>query len=63
MCICMTDPHLDYSDIDEFDLFLYQFQVFFSDLIMGSRIGQGACSSVNKATHRKTGETFAIKLF
>lgn len=30
---------------------------------MGRRIGQGACSSVNLATHKRTGEVFAVKMF
>ena len=38
-------------------------EVVFSDLIMGRRIGQGACSSVNIAKHRTSGEKYAVKLF
>ncbi len=38
-------------------------EVAFSDLVMGERIGQGACSSVNLARHKKTGAIYAIKLF
>ncbi|RYH12703.1 hypothetical protein EON65_37555 [archaeon] len=38
-------------------------EVSFNDLILGRRIGQGACSSVNLAQNRRTGETYAIKLF
>jgi serine/threonine protein kinase len=38
-------------------------EVGFSDLILGNRIGQGACSSVNVARHRRTGELYAIKMF
>jgi hypothetical protein len=38
-------------------------EVTFSDLIMGKRIGQGACSSVNMARHSDTGEMFAVKMF
>jgi len=38
-------------------------EVAISDLILGNRIGQGACSSVNMARHRITGEVFAIKMF
>lgn len=38
-------------------------EVAYSDLVMGERIGQGACSSVNLARHRVTGEIYAIKLF
>lgn len=37
--------------------------VSFSDLVMGKRIGQGACSSVNLAKHKNTGETYAVKMF
>eukprot|EP01031_Cornospumella_fuschlensis_P032545 gene32545-39351_t len=40
-----------------------EMEVSFNDLILGRRIGQGACSSVNLAQHRRTGETYAIKLF
>ena len=40
-----------------------QLEVAISDLILGNRIGQGACSSVNMARHRITGEVFAIKMF
>jgi hypothetical protein len=40
-----------------------QMEVTFSDLIMGKRIGQGACSSVNMARHSDTGEMFAVKMF
>lgn len=38
-------------------------EVNFSDLILGDRLGQGACSAVNLARHRRTGEKFAIKMF
>ena len=38
-------------------------EVTYSDLIMGNRIGQGACSSVNMARHAETGEMFAVKMF
>ena len=38
-------------------------EVTYSDLIMGKRIGQGACSSVNMARHAETGEMFAVKMF
>ena len=38
-------------------------EVTYSDLIMGRRIGQGACSSVNMARHSETGEMFAVKMF
>ena len=40
-----------------------QLEVAFSDLILGNRIGQGACSSVNVARHKRTGEVYAIKMF
>ena len=30
---------------------------------MGKRIGQGACSSVQLATHSETGEMYAVKVF
>lgn len=38
-------------------------EVTYSDLIMGKRIGQGACSCVNMAKHSETGEMFAVKMF
>lgn len=34
-----------------------------SDLIIEGKIGQGACSSVNKAVHRRTGDSYAVKMF
>jgi len=40
-----------------------QLEVAFTDLILGNRIGQGACSSVNVARHKRTGEVYAIKMF
>eukprot|EP00981_Chlorochromonas_danica_P001391 scaffold296_cov164-Ochromonas_danica.AAC.8 len=40
-----------------------EMEVSYNDLILGKRIGHGACSSVNLAQHRRTGETYAIKLF
>lgn len=40
-----------------------QLNVNYDDLIMGKRIGQGACSSVNRARHRETNELYAVKLF
>jgi serine/threonine protein kinase len=40
-----------------------QLEVAFDDLILGNRIGQGACSSVNMARHKRTGELYAIKMF
>lgn len=33
------------------------------DLIIGKRLGQGSCSSVHLATHKSTGQTFAVKMF
>jgi serine/threonine protein kinase len=38
-------------------------EVSFADLVMGERIGQGACSAVNLARHKKTNEIYAIKMF
>jgi serine/threonine protein kinase len=38
-------------------------EVQYDDLILGDRIGQGACSSVNLARHRSTKEIYAIKMF
>jgi serine/threonine protein kinase len=38
-------------------------QVRYADLIMGERIGHGACSNVNISIHKKTGEKYAIKMF
>ena len=38
-------------------------EVSYNDLDIGKRIGHGACSSVNIATHRMTGEKYAIKMF
>ena len=40
-----------------------QMKVTNEDLIMGKRIGQGACSSVHRAKHKTTGEFYAVKLF
>ena len=37
--------------------------VTYSDLVIGKRIGQGACSAVHLAEHEKTGETYAVKMF
>lgn len=37
--------------------------VTYSDLIIGKRIGQGACSAVHLAEHEKTGEMYAVKMF
>lgn len=33
------------------------------DLMIGERLGQGACSSVHLATHKLTGQSFAVKMF
>ena len=38
-------------------------EVLYQDLILGKRIGQGACSSVHMAEHRVTGEPYAVKMF
>jgi hypothetical protein len=38
-------------------------QVLKSDLIFGERIGEGACSAVHLATHKRTGEKLAVKWF
>jgi serine/threonine protein kinase len=38
-------------------------EVQYADLIIGKRIGQGACSSVHLAEHEVTGETYAVKMF
>ena len=38
-------------------------EVTHSDLIIGRKIGQGACSTVYIAKHIQTGETFAVKMF
>lgn len=40
-----------------------QLEVAITDLVLGNRIGQGACSSVNLAKHKKTGEVYAVKMF
>ena len=37
-------------------------EVSFDDLIVGARIGRGACSSVHVATHRTTRQNFAVKV-
>ena len=37
--------------------------VKYSDLIIGDRVGAGACSAVHLATHKDTGEKYAIKWF
>lgn len=50
----------DYMRIHGVD---FDMEVKYSDLIMGRRIGQGACSSVNIAKHAETGEMFAVKMF
>ncbi len=34
-----------------------------SELEIGKRIGSGACSSVHIATHKNTGESYAVKIF
>lgn len=40
-----------------------ELKVRYEDLIVGKRVGQGACSSVNRAKHKITGEMYAVKLF
>jgi serine/threonine protein kinase len=40
-----------------------EMQVTYSDLIIGKRIGQGACSAVHLAEHEKTGVMYAVKMF
>ena len=37
--------------------------VTYADLIIGRRIGRGACSAVHVAEHDKSGELFAVKMF
>lgn len=34
-----------------------------ADLKFGRRIGKGACSVVKIAHHKKTGESYAVKMF
>jgi mitogen-activated protein kinase kinase 9 len=56
----LTIPNWQFcNDVD----FPPQLEVSITDLNFGSRIGQGACSTVNVATHRRTGERFAVKMF
>ncbi len=40
-----------------------QLEVSITDLVFGSKIGQGACSTVKIATHKRTGERYAVKMF
>lgn len=40
-----------------------QLNVSYADLELGTRIGQGACSSVCQARHRITGKKYAVKMF
>lgn len=37
--------------------------VSYNELLLGERLGSGACSTVNIAKHKKTSELFAVKLF
>ena len=37
--------------------------VTYADLIVGRRIGRGACSAVHVAEHESSGELFAVKMF
>mmetsp|Transcript_7170 Transcript_7170/g.7265 ORF Transcript_7170/g.7265 Transcript_7170/m.7265 type:complete len:95 (-) Transcript_7170:12-296(-) len=41
----------------------FNMEVTYSELIMGRKIGQGACSTVNMARHVHTGAIFAVKMF
>jgi mitogen-activated protein kinase kinase 2 len=38
-------------------------EVCISDLIVEGKIGEGACSTVRAAVHRKTGAMYAVKMF
>lgn len=49
-----------YQRIHGFDV---DMKVNYSDLRMGRKIGAGACSAVNIATHIRTGEKYAVKMF
>lgn len=40
-----------------------QLKVLYSDLVLGAKIGYGACSSVYVAAHKRTGSKYAIKMF
>ena len=40
-----------------------QMEVLYTDLVLGKRIGQGACSTVHVAQHRETCEFYAVKMF
>ncbi len=40
-----------------------EMEVTYADLIIGRRIGQGACSAVHLAEHEKTGKIYAVKMF
>ena len=40
-----------------------QLKVLYSDLVLGAKIGYGACSSVYVATHKRSGAKYAIKMF
>lgn len=37
-------------------------EVSFDDLVIGVRIGRGACSSVHVATHKTTRQKYAVKV-
>ena len=37
--------------------------VTYADLLIGRRIGQGACSAVHVAEHERSGQRFAVKMF
>ena len=51
---------LDKLRVDGHDV---ELKVRYDDLILGKRIGQGACSMDNRARHKDTGEMYAVKLF
>lgn len=38
-------------------------EVCLSDLVIDCKIGQGACSSVNRAFHKRSGKPYAVKMF
>lgn len=64
--VAVSDSSEEYSSLKSVIIFTdtdKQMEVTYPDLIMGRRIGQGACSSVNMARHSETGEMFAVKMF
>lgn len=38
-------------------------EVCLADLVIDCKIGQGACSSVNRAFHKRSGKPYAVKMF